>query len=142
MKSISATEARKSLYRLLDEVTVTSEPIQITGKRGSAVLVSEDDWRAIEETIYLMSIPGMTQSIRDGHGDAARGLRRGARLVKRWRVVYTRQAAKDAKRIAAAGLKEKASYLLRVLSEDPYRNPPPFEKLVGDLAGATRVGST
>ena len=66
MKSISATEARKSLYRLLDEVTVTSEPIQITGKRGSAVLVSEDDWRAIEETIYLMSIPGMIQSIRHG----------------------------------------------------------------------------
>jgi prevent-host-death family protein len=66
MKSITATEARKSLYRLLDEVTVTSEPIQITSKRGSAVLVSEDDWRAIEETIYLMSIPGMTQSIREG----------------------------------------------------------------------------
>jgi len=66
MKSISATEARKALYRLLDEVTVTSEPIQITGKRGSAVLVSESDWRAIEETIYLTSIPEMTQSIRDG----------------------------------------------------------------------------
>jgi len=56
--------------------------------------------------------------------------------VKGWRVVYTRQAAKDAKRIAEAGLKEKASYLLRVLSEDPYRSPPPFEKLVGDLTGA------
>jgi Txe/YoeB family toxin of toxin-antitoxin system len=55
--------------------------------------------------------------------------------VKRWRVVFTRQAAKDAEKIAAAGLKEKASYLVRVLSEDPYRSPPPFEKLVGDLAG-------
>jgi antitoxin YefM len=66
MKTITATEARKSLYRLLDEVTVTSEPVQITGKRGSAVLVSEDDWRAIEETIHLMSIPGMAESIRQG----------------------------------------------------------------------------
>ena len=66
MKTITATEARKVLYRLLDEVTVTSEPIQITGKRGSAVLVSEDDWRAIEETIHLMSIPGMAESIRKG----------------------------------------------------------------------------
>ena len=53
-----------------------------------------------------------------------------------WRVVFTRQAAKDAQRIAAAGLKEKASYLIRVLSENPYQSPPPFEKLVGDLAGA------
>jgi Txe/YoeB family toxin of toxin-antitoxin system len=51
-------------------------------------------------------------------------------------VVFTRQAAKDAQKIAAAGLKEKTSYLIRVLSEDPYRSPPPFEKLVGDLAGA------
>jgi prevent-host-death family protein len=66
MKILSATEARKSLYRLLDEVTVTSEPVQITGKRGSAVLVSENDWRAIEETIHLMSIPGMAESIRKG----------------------------------------------------------------------------
>ena len=56
--------------------------------------------------------------------------------MKRWRVVFTRQAAKDAKRIAKAGLKEKASYLLAVLREDPFRNPPPFEKLVGDLTGA------
>jgi prevent-host-death family protein len=66
MKTITATEARKILYRLLDEVTVTSEPVQITGKRGSAVLVSEDDWRAIEETIHLMSIPGLAESIRKG----------------------------------------------------------------------------
>ena len=66
MKTLSATEARKSLYRLLDEVTVTSEPIQITGKRGNAVLVSEEDWRAIEETIHLMSMPGMAESIRKG----------------------------------------------------------------------------
>jgi Txe/YoeB family toxin of toxin-antitoxin system len=56
--------------------------------------------------------------------------------VKGWRVVFTRQAAKDAQKLAAAGLKEKASYLIRVLSEDSYRSPPPFEKLVGDLTGA------
>jgi prevent-host-death family protein len=66
MKTITATEARKRLYKLLDEVAVTSEPIQITGRRVNAVLVSEDDWRAIEETIYLASIPGMTKSIREG----------------------------------------------------------------------------
>jgi len=66
VKTIKVTEARKELYRLLDEVRVTSEPVQITGKRSSAVLVSEDDWRSIQETLYLLSIPGMRESIREG----------------------------------------------------------------------------
>ena len=53
-----------------------------------------------------------------------------------WRVLYTRQAQKDAKRLAASGLKEKAQGLLRLLEEDPFQSPPPYEKLVGDLSGA------
>ncbi|TKB23229.1 Txe/YoeB family addiction module toxin [Desulfopila sp. IMCC35006] len=53
-----------------------------------------------------------------------------------WKIVYTKQAQKDAKRLAAAGLKQKALKLLEILTEDPYQNPPPYEKLVGDLAGA------
>lgn len=65
MKTITASEARANLYKLLDEAAV-SEPIQITGKRVNAVLVSESDWRAIEETLHLLSIPGMRESIRDG----------------------------------------------------------------------------
>ncbi len=66
MKSIPATKARQNLYRLVDEVAETSEPVEITGRRGSAVLVSEADWRAIDETLYLLSIPGMRESIRAG----------------------------------------------------------------------------
>lgn len=66
MKTITASEARTNLYRLVDEATVTSQPIQIKGKRANAVLISEDDWRAIQETLYLLSIPGMRESIRDG----------------------------------------------------------------------------
>lgn len=54
----------------------------------------------------------------------------------RWRLIYTKQAQKDAARIAAAGLRPKVEALLEILAEDPYRSPPPFEKLVGDLAGA------
>lgn len=54
----------------------------------------------------------------------------------RWRLIYTKQAQKDAARIAAAGLRPKVEALLEILGEDPYRSPPPFEKLVGDLAGA------
>ncbi len=53
-----------------------------------------------------------------------------------WRLVYTRQAQKDARKLASSGLKSKAQALLALIAEDPYRKPPPFEKLVGDLAGA------
>ncbi len=66
MTTLTATQARAKLYKLLDEVASSHEPIQIKGKRSNAVLVSEDDWRAIEETLYLLSIPGMRESIRQG----------------------------------------------------------------------------
>jgi prevent-host-death family protein len=64
--SISATEARKRLYSLLDDVAASHEPIEITGRRSNAVLVSEDDWRAVQETLHLLSIPGMRESILEG----------------------------------------------------------------------------
>lgn len=63
MTTMTATEARANLYRLIDEVSASHEPIVITGKRGNAILLSEDDWRAIEETLYLLSVPGMRESI-------------------------------------------------------------------------------
>lgn len=66
MTTMSATEARRLLYQLLDDVARSHEPVQITGKRGNAVLVSEDDWRAVQETLYLVSMPGMRESILEG----------------------------------------------------------------------------
>ena len=66
MTTMSATEARKQIYKLLAEVSQSHEPVQITGKRGNAVLISEDDWRAVQETLYLVSIPGMRESILEG----------------------------------------------------------------------------
>ena len=66
MTIITASEARARLYSLLDEAAESHEPIQIRGRRNSAVLVSEEDWRAIEETLHLVSIPGMAESIRKG----------------------------------------------------------------------------
>jgi prevent-host-death family protein len=66
MTTLSASEARRRLYNLVDEVKETHEPVQIVGKRNSAVLVSEEDWKAIEETLYLVSIPGMRESIKKG----------------------------------------------------------------------------
>jgi len=64
--TVTVTEARKKLYRLLDDVSESHEPLHISGKRSHAVLVSEEDWRSIQETLYLLSIPGMRKSIMKG----------------------------------------------------------------------------
>ncbi len=66
MNTLKASAARANLYRLIDEASTSSEPILITGKRGNAVLIGEDDWRSIQETLYLLSIPGMRESILEG----------------------------------------------------------------------------
>ncbi|MEX1665484.1 type II toxin-antitoxin system Phd/YefM family antitoxin [Zhongshania arctica] len=66
MTTLNATEARSKLYALIDETSTSHQPIIITGKRGNAVLLSEDDWNAINETLHLLSIPGMRESIREG----------------------------------------------------------------------------
>jgi prevent-host-death family protein len=66
MTSIPATQARARPYSLIDEAALSHEPIQITGKRANAVLLSEEDWSAIQETLYLLAVPGMRESIKDG----------------------------------------------------------------------------
>jgi antitoxin YefM len=70
MKTISATLARSDLYRVIDSALEKHEPVQITGKSGNVILVSEPDWRAIQETLYLVSIPGMRDSIRAGMAES------------------------------------------------------------------------
>jgi len=66
MATLTASEARSRLYRLIDETASSHEPILITGKRANAVLVSEEDWKAMQETMFLLSIPGMRESIKEG----------------------------------------------------------------------------
>ena len=66
MTMITATEARRTLYSLVENVSTSHKPVQIAGKRNSAVLISSDDWEAIQETLYLTSIPGMRESIIEG----------------------------------------------------------------------------
>lgn len=70
MTSLPVTQARSKLYQLIDEAKDSHEPIQITGKRSNAILVSEEDWRSIQETLYLVSIPGMRESIRKGMAES------------------------------------------------------------------------
>lgn len=66
MKTVTATSARSDLYRLIDTTLSDHEPVQITGKRGNAVLIGESDWRSIQETLYLLNISGMRDSIVQG----------------------------------------------------------------------------
>lgn len=66
MTTLTVSEARTLLYRLVDEANAAHEPVLITGKRSNAVLVAEEDWRAIQETVYLLSVPGMRESVREG----------------------------------------------------------------------------
>ncbi len=64
MTTLTASEARAGLYRLIDQTAETHKPVIISGKRANAVLVSEEDWSAIQETLYLLAIPGMRESIK------------------------------------------------------------------------------
>lgn len=66
MTTVNVTEARANLYKLIDDAIASHEPVVITGKRGNAVLLAEDDWNAINETLYLLSVPGMRESILEG----------------------------------------------------------------------------
>lgn len=66
MKTYSATEARKNIYNIIESVELSHQPVQITSKRSSAVMISESDWNAIQETLYLLSFPKMGESIREG----------------------------------------------------------------------------
>ena len=77
--SVTASEARANLYRLIDETNQSHRPVVIAGKRSSAVLVSMEDWDAIQETLYLLSVPGMRESIKTG---MAEPLEKSARDVK------------------------------------------------------------
>ena len=66
MTTVTSTKARATLYHLIMNLQKDGEPVLITGKNGNAILISEDDWRSVEETLYLLSIPGMRDSIRRG----------------------------------------------------------------------------
>lgn len=66
MPTLTASEARANLYRLIDETTESHQPVVISGKRSSAVLISSEDWNAIQETLHLLAVPGMRESIKAG----------------------------------------------------------------------------
>ena len=79
MQTLSASEARANLYRLMDQTAESHQPITIAGKRHDAVLVSAEDWQAIQETLFLMAVPGMRESIKAG---MAEPLSKSAKALK------------------------------------------------------------
>ncbi len=79
MNALSASEARANLYRLMDETASSHKPVLISGKRNNAVLIAADDWSAIQETLHLLSVPGMRESIKAG---MAEPLDKGAKALK------------------------------------------------------------
>ena len=79
MHNLSASEARANLYRLMDETAASHVPVMISGKRNNAVLIAEEDWSAIQETLYLLSVPGMRESIKAG---LAEPLSKSAKALK------------------------------------------------------------
>ena len=79
MTVLTVSEARASLYRLIDQAAESHEPIIISGKRANAVLISEEDWRSIEETLHLLAIPGMRESIKES---MAEPLAKSKRTIK------------------------------------------------------------
>lgn len=79
MNALSASQARANLYRLMDETASSHKPVLIAGKRNNAVLVAEEDWSAIQETLYLLSVPGMRESIKTGMSEP---LDKSARALK------------------------------------------------------------
>lgn len=74
---LTASEARANLYRLIDQAAESHEPISISGKRANAVLVAESDWNAMQETLYLLSVPGMRESIKEGMAQSPETLAKG-----------------------------------------------------------------
>ena len=79
MQALTASEARANLYRLIDEAAESHEPIMISGKRSSAVLLSAEDWSAVQETLFLLAVPGMRESIKAG---MAEPLAKSAKALK------------------------------------------------------------
>ena len=121
---IPINEAKQRLQDLIDAVSQSHQPIVITSQSSNAIFLSEADWLAIQETLYLLSIQGMRESIRAG---LATPIEECSQELEWWRkqLVYTKQAQKDAKKLAQSNLRDKAQALLNIIEINPFQNSPP-----------------
>ena len=117
MTTTNITNFRKNAFDYVEQTIKYNQPINITTKDGNAVLLSEEDYSGIMETLYLVSAPGMREKIMDG-------------------IATSLEDCVDVPKLKSAHLDEKAKALIEIIRVDPFQNPPPYEKLVGDLNGA------
>ncbi len=137
MSTINITNARKELYNLVENVNLYSEPALIISKKGNAVLISEKDWNTIQETMYLYSIPNMVDTIIEGKNTPIEDCI-SEDEVDWWcmyKIVYYKKAVKDIEKLKCAKLDKKAKLLVDLIKQNPFQNPPPYEKLLGGLEG-------
>ena len=133
MTAISVTKARENIYQILSDVNNNSQPITITNNRGkNGVLISEDDWNAIQETLYLNSIPDMAKSIIEAGEEPLEecSVYDPDEEWKMYIIRFSKQADKDKKLLKQAGLGLKAKSLLNIIARNPFQNPSPYEGLV------------
>ena len=123
MLNTNITSFRKNVFSMLEQTIKYNEPLNISTKAGNAVVLSEEDYRGMIETLN-----------RNGH--AALRVRFGGRdRLVMYKIVYTKAAAKDVPKLKAAHLDGKVKALIEIIKVNPFQNPPSYEKLVGDLSG-------
>lgn len=131
MVNTNATSFRKDMFKLLEQTIRFNEPINISTKDGNAVVISEEDYNGLMETLYLFSMPETVLS-----KDLIRLYPTAYRKMRLTGSVFSKRAKDDITKLKAAGLAKKAKSLIDLLRENPYQSPPTFEKLKGDLSGA------
>ncbi len=132
MPIMTATEARKNLYRLIDTVNESHDPVHISGKRCTAVLVSERDWHCVQEALHILSQKILRESLLEGVNTPLEDCTQED-SDDPVALFYTEPARRDAKELNHAGFAEEVEQVLSVLRDDPYQMPPPFGKLMGDF---------
>ena len=119
MDSLKVTNARKKLYKLIEETAASHQPIKIIGKSANAVLASDEDWEGINETLYLLSIPRMRESIRKVMQEPLEIVLQNL-TGNMWTIHVASSACKDARKAAQSGLRSQAESVLAVSSTDPF----------------------
>ena len=120
MENVNATNFRKNIFEYLNSAVSFGDVINISTKNGNAIVISEDEYNSLVETVYLLSIPGMKEKLIDGKKASLDDC----------------QALKDKEKIKGnKALESKVKNLIELISKNPYESPPSFEKLKGDLDG-------
>ena len=136
MTTTTITNFRKNVFSIVQNTVRFNEPVNITTKDGNAVMISEEDYLGIMETLNLTSIPGMREKLIEGLNTPLSDTIPEEEVEwSVYKIVYTKTAVKDIPKLKTVRLDNKARALIEVLRENPYQTPPSYEKLVGDLLG-------